>query len=387
MKQSVHDPLNNTIDDPTRSVELVLGDNDLTSVTQKVSDIVLESKTPLAWYVAFTFFAGLTGILFLMIAYLFVEGVGVWGLNNPVGWGWAIVNFVFWVGIGHAGTLISAILFLLRQKWRTSINRFAEAMTIFAVVCAGIFPGIHVGRVWVVYWLFPLPNYQAMWPNFRSPLLWDVFAVGTYATVSLLFWYTGMVPDLATLRDRARNKVQQILRLLGPGLARQPPPLAPLREGLPAAGRSGHAAGAVGALGGVLRLRHQSAARLAHDHLPALLRGRRRVQRLRHGGHAAHSGAPVVRPEGDHHAPSPGEHEQDHPGHRFDGRLRLRHRVLHRLVRRQPLRELRLRQPGLRSLRLGLLDHGQLQRHHPAALLVQEDPHQHSRSCGCSTSS
>ena len=211
MKSPVTDPLDNTRDDPTRATELVLGDNDFTTLTAKVSDIVLERKTPLAWYVAFTVTAGLTGVLFLMIGYLFVTGVGVWGLNNPVGWGWAIVNFVFWVGIGHAGTLISAILFLLRQKWRTSINRFAEAMTIFAVVCAGIFPGIHVGRVWVVYWLFPIPGYQGMWPNFRSPLLWDVFAVGTYATVSLLFWYTGMVPDLATLRDRARGRIQQIV--------------------------------------------------------------------------------------------------------------------------------------------------------------------------------
>ncbi|MBT4291552.1 polysulfide reductase NrfD, partial [bacterium] len=206
----VNDPLNNTADDPTKPTELVLGGQTFTSVTEKVSDIVLERKTPRAWYIAFTFTAGLTVMLFAMIAYLFVTGVGVWGLNNPVSWGWAIVNFVFWVGIGHAGTLISAILFLLRQKWRTSINRFAEAMTIFAVICAGIFPGIHVGRVWLVWWLFPIPNYQAMWPNFRSPLLWDVFAVGTYATVSLLFWYTGMVPDFATLRDRARTKVQQI---------------------------------------------------------------------------------------------------------------------------------------------------------------------------------
>ena len=206
----VNDPLNNTADDPTKPTELVLGGQTFTSVTEKVSDIVLERKTPRAWYIAFTFTAGLTVMLFAMIAYLIVTGVGVWGLNNPVSWGWAIVNFVFWVGIGHAGTLISAILFLLRQKWRTSINRFAEAMTIFAVICAGIFPGIHVGRVWLVWWLFPIPNYQAMWPNFRSPLLWDVFAVGTYATVSLLFWYTGMVPDFATLRDRARTKVQQI---------------------------------------------------------------------------------------------------------------------------------------------------------------------------------
>ncbi len=211
MKSSVTDPFDNTIDDPTKPVELVLGDHDLTSVTELVSDIVLERKTPLAWYAAFAFTTGLTGILFLMIGYLFVKGVGVWGLNNPVSWGWAIVNFVFWVGIGHAGTLISAILFLLRQKWRTGINRFAEAMTIFAVICAGIFPGIHVGRVWVVYWLFPIPNYQAMWPNFRSPLLWDVFAVGTYATVSLLFWYMGMVPDLATFRDRAKGRIQQIV--------------------------------------------------------------------------------------------------------------------------------------------------------------------------------
>ncbi|MCP4573605.1 MAG: polysulfide reductase NrfD [bacterium] len=211
MSPAAHDPLNNTVDDPTRPNALILGDNDFTSLTVKVSDIVLERKTPRAWYVAFTVTAGLTGVLFLMIGYLFIKGVGVWGLNNPVSWGWAIVNFVFWVGIGHAGTLISAILFLLRQKWRTSINRFAEAMTIFAVICAGIFPAIHVGRIWVVYWLFPLPNYQAMWPNFRSPLLWDVFAVGTYATVSLLFWYTGMVPDLATLRDRARGRMQQII--------------------------------------------------------------------------------------------------------------------------------------------------------------------------------
>jgi molybdopterin-containing oxidoreductase family membrane subunit len=207
----VSEAWDNTKDDPTKPVELILGGNDFTSITEKVSDIVLERKTPRAWYIAITATAGLTGIMFLMIAYLFMKGVGVWGLNNPVGWAWDITNFVFWVGIGHAGTLISAILFLLRQKWRTSINRFAEAMTIFAVICAGIFPGIHVGRVWVVYWLFPLPNNQAMWPNFRSPLLWDVFAVGTYMTVSLLFWYTGMIPDLATLRDRAKGRVKQAI--------------------------------------------------------------------------------------------------------------------------------------------------------------------------------
>ncbi|MEN8006571.1 MAG: NrfD/PsrC family molybdoenzyme membrane anchor subunit, partial [Candidatus Krumholzibacteriota bacterium] len=211
MNASVTDNYDNTVDDPTQPQELILGGQDFTSITETVSDIVLERKTPKAWYIAFLFTSGLTGVLFLMIGWLFIKGVGVWGLNNPVSWGWAIVNFVFWVGIGHAGTLISAILFLLRQKWRTSINRFAEAMTIFAVICAGIFPGIHVGRVWLVYWLFPIPNYHDMWPNFRSPLLWDVFAVGTYATVSLLFWYMGMVPDIATLRDRAKGKLQQVI--------------------------------------------------------------------------------------------------------------------------------------------------------------------------------
>jgi molybdopterin-containing oxidoreductase family membrane subunit len=146
-----------------------------------------------------------------MIAYLVWEGTGIWGLNNPVGWGWAIINFVWWVGIGHAGTLISAILFLFRQGWRTAINRFAEAMTIFAVMCAGIFPAIHVGRIWVVYWMFPIPNQMQMWPNFNSPLLWDVFAVSTYFTVSLLFWYVGLVPDFATLRDRVKSKIGRMI--------------------------------------------------------------------------------------------------------------------------------------------------------------------------------
>ncbi len=203
--------LDNAWDDPTRRAPLVLGGKDFNDVTEAVAGIVERPRPPRAWYIAFGISVTLTGVLFAMIAYLLFVGVGVWGVMVPVGWGFAIVNFVFWVGIGHAGTLISAILFLLRQKWRTSINRFAEAMTIFAVVCAGIFPGIHVGRAWLAYWLFPIPNQMQMWPNFRSPLLWDVFAVSTYATVSLLFWYMGMIPDLATLRDRARTKTRQIV--------------------------------------------------------------------------------------------------------------------------------------------------------------------------------
>ena len=205
--------LDNTADDPRRRAPLVLGDNDFASVTEKVCRVVEGdvAKTPLAWWILFGIASTFTGILLVSIGWLFYEGVGVWGVNNPVGWGFAIVNFVFWVGIGHAGTLISAILYLFRQTWRTGINRFAEAMTIFAVICALVFPGIHVGRVWLVFWLFPFPDQQLwMWPNFRSPLLWDVFAVGTYFTVSLVFWYMGLIPDIATLRDRAKNRVREL---------------------------------------------------------------------------------------------------------------------------------------------------------------------------------
>ncbi len=178
-------------------------------VTEVVSRVAETPKPPRAWYIAFTIAFCMMIAFFASIGYVFWEGIGAWGNMHPVSWGWPIVNFVFWVGIGHAGTLISAILYLLRQNWRTAINRFAEAMTIFAVVCAGIFPGIHIGRPWLPYWMFPIPNQMEMWPQFRSPLEWDVFAVGTYATVSILFWYMGMIPDLATFRDRATSKVRR----------------------------------------------------------------------------------------------------------------------------------------------------------------------------------
>ena len=201
----------NTTNDPRQRAPLIVGGHDYRSITDTVARVAERPKTPPAWYVAFAVSSSLTLMFFVLIGYLFYRGVGVWGNNVPVYWGWPIVNFVFWVGIGHAGTLISAILFLFRQNWRTSINRFAEAMTIFAVVCAGIFPGIHVGRVWFAYWLAPYPNQMQIWPNFRSPLLWDVFAVSTYATVSLLFWYLGMVPDLATFRDRSKSKLRKLL--------------------------------------------------------------------------------------------------------------------------------------------------------------------------------
>ncbi|MDG2199909.1 MAG: polysulfide reductase NrfD, partial [Phycisphaerales bacterium] len=202
--------VDNTVDDPRQRSPLVLGHTDFGSVTEEICAVNEAPKPPKLWYVSLVISACLASTLLVLVGYLVVTGVGVWGNNNPVMWGFPIVNFVFWVGIGHAGTLISAILFLFRQKWRTSINRFAEAMTIFAVICAGLFPGIHIGRVWLAYWLFPIPNQMDMWPQFRSPLLWDVFAVGTYFTVSLLFWYVGMIPDLATLRDRANNRVKAI---------------------------------------------------------------------------------------------------------------------------------------------------------------------------------
>lgn len=187
---------------------LVLNQRSIGWISDTISGIV-EGKTPTWWWAAFVPSFLVMMMCFAMITYLISTGVGVWGLNNPVGWAWDITNFVFWIGIGHAGTLISAILFLLRQRWRTSINRAAEAMTLFAVICAGIFPGIHVGRIWFAWWLFPLPNSNSIWPQFRSPLLWDVFAVSTYFTVSLLFWYVGLVPDLATMRDRAVTKARK----------------------------------------------------------------------------------------------------------------------------------------------------------------------------------
>ncbi len=184
---------------------LVLNNRPPSWITNQVVGII-EGKTPRWWWVTFIISALVMLLCPIYIGYLITTGVGVWGLNSPIAWGWAIVNFVFWIGIGHAGTLISAVLFLLRQKWRTSINRAAEAMTIFAVMCAGIFPGIHVGRIWYAWWLFPLPNSNGpIWPQFRSPLLWDVFAVSTYFTVSFLFWYMGLIPDLATIRDRCKN--------------------------------------------------------------------------------------------------------------------------------------------------------------------------------------
>jgi len=181
------------------------------SVTDKISSIVLTRRWSKGWLFGFAVSFTMLMVLNFAVCYLFFKGVGIWGIDIPVGWGFAIVNFVWWIGIGHAGTLISAILLLLNQKWRTSINRFAEAMTLFAVACAGLFPVLHLGRPWFAYWLFPYPSTMGVWPQFRSPLVWDVFAVSTYATVSLVFWFVGLIPDLATLRDRAAGKAKKIV--------------------------------------------------------------------------------------------------------------------------------------------------------------------------------
>ena len=186
--------------------------HDFETVTEAVAQIPLSSRTPLGWVFGFVIGVSLLMGLNLALGYLFVKGVGIWGTNIPVGWAFPIVNFVWWIGIGHAGTLISAILMLFKQQWRMSISRFAEAMTIFAVMCAAIFPVIHTGRPWLAaYWLFPYPNTMGLWPQFRSPLIWDVFAVSTYATVSVVFWYVGLIPDLATMRDRAVSKTKRVI--------------------------------------------------------------------------------------------------------------------------------------------------------------------------------
>ncbi|HJS52525.1 MAG TPA: NrfD/PsrC family molybdoenzyme membrane anchor subunit [Pyrinomonadaceae bacterium] len=186
---------------------MIHGDHTYGTVSDKIGDVTLKRRTPFHWFIGFGIAFMIAQALLFTVTVLLARGIGIWGNNQPVGWAFDIINFVWWIGIGHAGTLISAILLLLNQKWRTSINRFAEAMTLFAVACAAMFPLLHTGRPWLAaYWLFPYPNTMGVWPQFRSPLIWDVFAVSTYATISLLFWYVGLIPDLATLRDRAKDK-------------------------------------------------------------------------------------------------------------------------------------------------------------------------------------
>jgi len=192
--------------DGTRETYEIIGPgHSYQSVTEKISAVVLNNRLDIRWLLSVALFGGFTAMMVLSIGGVVLFGVGLWGNNQPVGWAFDIINFVWWIGIGHAGTLISAILLLLHQNWRTSINRFAEAMTLFAVAQAAVYPLLHVGRHQYAYWMFPLPNSMGLWPQFRSPLMWDVFAISTYLTVSALFWFVGLIPDLATLRDRSQN--------------------------------------------------------------------------------------------------------------------------------------------------------------------------------------
>src|SRR5690349_135008 len=204
------------IDRPAQSVGLhaapvMARGHTYATVSDQISGIVLQRRWTWRWLCAFGVTFALVMLLMTAIGWLIVRGIGIWGVDIPVAWGFAIINFVWWIGIGHAGTFISAMLLLMRQDWRTSINRFAEAMTLFAVACAGMFPLLHLGRIWKFYWLAPYPNTMWLWPQFRSALVWDVFAVSTYGTVSLIFWYVGLIPDLATLRDQAKNKLVKII--------------------------------------------------------------------------------------------------------------------------------------------------------------------------------
>ncbi len=288
---------NPKLDPATGEYRVIAPGQTFRSVTEKITRIVLTPDTPLGWFAIFGIGGALATMLMVALTWLFLEGVGIWGITQPVAWGFAIINFVWWIGIGHAGTLISAILLLFKQSWRNSINRFAEAMTIFAVVCAGMFPLIHVGRPWLAYWMLPLPFTMNVWPQFRSPLMWDVFAVSTYATISVVFWYIGMVPDFGTMRDRAESKLAQYVLWHGcAGMARVGAPLGALRDGLAAAGWTGHAAGALGAHGHQLRLCRGGNAGLAHDDLSAVLCGGRDLLGLCHGAHAGHSAAQVLSP-------------------------------------------------------------------------------------------
>jgi Ni/Fe-hydrogenase subunit HybB-like protein len=200
-------PSDPRVDPATGEYKVIAPGQTFKSITEKITRIVLTPQTPLGWFVFFGVAGAGVTMLLVALVWLFLKGVGIWAISQPVAWGFAIINFVWWIGIGHAGTLISAILLLFKQGWRNAINRFAEAMTIFAVVCAAMFPLVHMGRPWVGYWVFPLPLTMDVWPQFRSPLMWDVFAVSTYATISVVFWYIGMVPDLGTMRDRAESRL------------------------------------------------------------------------------------------------------------------------------------------------------------------------------------
>ncbi len=348
-------------------VPLVLNRRNFSWLTERISGVV-EQPAPRWWWVAFTITASAATFGLFCLGYQISTGVGTWGNNIPVGWAWDITNFVFWIGIGHAGTLISAILFLLRQKWRTSINRSAEAMTLFAVICAAIFPGVHVGRVWMAWYLAPVPNNWAIWPNFRSALMWDVFAVSTYFTVSVLFWYTGLVPDLATLRDRARTKIRKFL------------------FGIFALGWRGsnrhwrHYEMAYLLLAGLSTplVRYVGLAHLAYHDFPAVLCRGRDLWRLCHGADVADSSACDLQAVRCHYAAAHRQNGENHFANGFVRWLRLHDGIFRGVVQRQFVRAVRILEPHLWSILVVLVVwHAFLQLPLATAFLVQMVPPQH----------
>jgi molybdopterin-containing oxidoreductase family membrane subunit len=342
-------------------VELISPATTYENVSDQVTGIALRHPHRKIWFAGFTVAFGLFLLFCAAVCYLFYRGVGIWGINIPVAWGFAITNFVWWIGIGHAGTFISAILLLLFQKWRTTINRFTEAMTLFAVMCAGIFPLLHLGRPWVFYFLLPYPDTMALWPQFRSPLVWDVFAVSTYFTVSLLFWYMGVVPDLATVRDKAQSRWKR--RIYG--------------------------IGALGWRGSAIHWKnHQSAYLLlgglatplvlsvhsvvSFDFSVAQLPGWHHLLRVCHGAQPDYSHSPDLRSGKLDHGAHAQQHGLRDVGHRVDGRLWLHHGGVHGLVQRRCVREGHDVGPGLRPLRLDLLGLDDSQRVHSPVALVQK---------------
>ena len=305
------------------------------SVSDKISSIVLGQRRRRGWFFGFAVSFALLMMLMYAVTYLLVVGVGIWGINIPVGWGFAIINFVWWIGIGHAGTLISAILLLLRQKWRTSINRFAEAMTLFAVACAGMFPLLHMGRPWLAYWLFPYPNTMGTWPQFRSPLVWDVFAVSTYATVSLLFWFVGLIPNLATLRDRAKSRIKQVIYgILAMGWRGSA--VHWHRYELASLLLAGLATPLVVSVHTVVSFDFAAAVMsgLAYNNFSAVLRRGRDLFGLRDGDDAGDSDSKVLQTRGFHHHAAPREHGEGDAGDGLDCRVRLHDGNVHGVLQR-----------------------------------------------------
>ncbi len=308
------------------------------SVNQRISEIPLTQPLPRFWWIGFTIAFLAVLVLLASLSWVLLRGVGVWGINIPVAWGFAIVNFVWWIGIGHAGTFISAILLLLYQQWRTSINRFTEAMTLFAVACAGIFPVMHLGRPQFFYWLLPYPDTMGLWPQFRSPLVWDIFAVSTYLTVSLVFWYVGLLPDLATLRDRAetlgKRRCYGILCLGWRGEGRHWFHYERLYLLL-----AGLAAPLVVSVHSIVGLDF-AIAMLPGWHstiFPPYFVGGRDLLRLLDGPHPRDSAPGGLRLEGLHHPPAPGPNGQGDDGDGLGCRLWILLRVLHRLAQREHL--------------------------------------------------